>query len=215
MKTTSIRKPVEHAALNGQETGPKYNSVIQDVAAAILRNPKIGELNGSYDMDHINAWLPDARDAASGLLKGDSALRSNVRALASLTTGSSWDAAVHVHSLLDNPNLSRVDVQNILDGHRNEVPFATIQKVGKMLRNGYSHTNIAEYAGVHRNTVAKIDKAVGATVAREDRLINHIIADMDEGTFSLRKFEEKTGVPFNIVRRLAKRAREIREELAA
>lgn len=192
----------------------KYNTPVDDLLVALTRTPKVGSMTGLYDMDTVAEWLEPARHVQASLLTHKHTYRSNIRALAAIMPGRTlYDTAVRIHGVLQNPDLSVNDVQDILRGTKSELPFKTIQAVGDLLVQGEAYQQIGRLLGVDRETVSRIDKALGITTARTCKLINAALIDLDEGRLSVRKFMAKYALTNHEARTVIAMAKSVRAEL--
>jgi hypothetical protein len=183
--------------------------------------------NARFDSEAVSAHIDRLSYAdvttLSDALTGEMTrtLRAQIRYLAALFPEMTLNqAADTIAWVINNRNLYPRDVRLILDArsmadpsrHTNEVPFAAIQTVGRVLVSGGTRVTAARASGLSIDTVVAIDDYLGMSQAWYDRAIETAIAGMREG-WSVRKVAAVLGVSKSTAHRLMVRARDVLVEL--
>lgn len=147
--------------------------------------------------------------------------RANIRYLAALFPNMSLQQlAQTLFDVLDNRNINIHDLRAVLAGlqlhdtsrETREVPFASIQEVGRVLIGGGSRAAAARSARVSLDTVVAIDTFLGLSQAYDDRLLDAAIDAVREN-WTVRKFSETFGVARSTAHRTLRRATGVLVEL--
>jgi hypothetical protein len=167
-------------------------------------------------------------------------MRAHLRYLAALWPDLSVaQVADRIHALIDNRDMSFSDVMTVLRGESlseraqmqdlrmvlrgqhlgtgesitNEVPIASIQAIGRALRDGVTMADTARTVGVSLDTVRAIEEFLGLRSAYQQRLLDTAIDAVREGTMSIRTFATQHNLTKTTASRLLDKARSVLREL--
>lgn len=183
--------------------------------------------NLNFDIEQVSkdikrlsyADINKLRDSLTGEMSRS--MRSQIRYLAALFPNLSLkDCADRIAYIIDNRNLYPKEVRLILEGrslynpqkHTTEIPFESIQTIGRVLLNGGKFITAVKASGVCKDTVKAIDDFLGVTRAWDDRALDTAIDGLREG-WSVRQLAAVLQIPKTTAHRLMIKAREVLEEL--
>jgi len=166
-------------------------------------------------------------------------MRAHLRYLAALWPDLTVaQIADRIHALIDNKGMTFSDVMTVLRGESlseraqmqdlrmvlrgqhlgtgesltNEVPIASIQAIGRALRDGVSMADIARTVGVSLDTVRAIEEFLGLRSAHQQRLLDSAIDALREGV-SVRTFATQNNLTKSTAARVLDKARSVLQEL--
>lgn len=186
---------------------------------ALMSGTGVGALTGRFDADTVLPWLEEA--ATTSMLQLSRPINNHevsyrwaIRALAAcFSEMGSTELALRISSVLNNDQLTIPDVKEILEGSDRDLPLKKIQQIGKLLSEGEGYTAIARNLKVERRTISKIDKVIGITQARDDRLITYATQLAQEDNLSIRTFASKYNLTISKARNIIKNSQKITQEL--
>jgi hypothetical protein len=148
-------------------------------------------------------------------------LRTRVRYLVCLWPDASPNDLAHrIHGLLNNKLFTIEDIRLIINGRSttdptrrtNEIPLASLQMVGRLLREGYPMREVSRQTRVSYGTIEAIEKYLGIRSAVKSRQMDTAINAVRDNV-SIKKFAKINNLPKTSAQRLLTQARGVLKEL--